>query len=188
MLCVDFIIISNCRNGLIIIIIKIKNVLNICQKVFETSQNSFFVTGKHRNTWSKYKHHHIVQEGGFMGLHYTSVNLTMVGNVSTTTTSTTLEDIEGVRSVKVFLWSTCCCHCFCCHCLCCYCFCVHDNDQHNSWGYRGDKHCERRIGRQSNIINEHIQLSIVHVFWNVLTYFEKVQAAKKIYCCPILFE
>ena len=102
MLCVDFVIISNCRNGLIIIIIKIKNVLNICQKVFETSQNSFFVTGKHRNTWSKYKHHHIVQEGGFMGLHYTSVNLTMVGNVSTTTTSTTLEDIEGVRSVRVY--------------------------------------------------------------------------------------
>ena len=157
-------------------------------KSFWNISKLIFVTGKHRNTSSKYKQHHIVQEGGFMGLHYTSVNLTMVGNVSTTTTSTTLEDIEGVRSVKVFLWSTCCCHCFCCNCLCCYCFCVHDNDQHNSWGYRGDKHCERRIGRQSNIINEHIQLSIVHVFWNVLTYFEKVQAAKKIYCCPILFE
>jgi len=53
----------------------------------------------------------LIQEGGFMGLHYTSVNLTMVGNVSTTTTSTTLEDIEGVRVtplsvIEIFLFAS----------------------------------------------------------------------------------
>ena len=94
----------------------------------------------------------------------------------------------GGEECESLLWSTCCCRCFCCHYLCCYCFCVHDDDKYNSGGYRGGEHCESRIGRQSNIGNEHIQLSIVHVFRNVLTYFEKVQAAKKNYCCPMIFE
>ena len=42
-----------------------------------------------------------VQEGGLMGLHYTSVNATL-GNITTTTTTskTVLEDIEGVRNLK----------------------------------------------------------------------------------------
>ena len=45
------------------------------------------------------------QEGGLMGLHYTSVNATL-GNITTTTTTskTVLEDIEGVRNLK-YLWN-----------------------------------------------------------------------------------
>ena len=108
MLYVDSIIITICRNGTDHHhhqdqdrpVCLSKSFWNFLEH--NTYQTSFLVTGKHTKTSSKYKHDHIVQEGGFMGLHYTSVNLTMIGNVSTTTTSTTLEDIEGVRSVRVY--------------------------------------------------------------------------------------
>ena len=108
MLYVDSIIITICRNGTDHHhhqdqdrpVCLSKSFWNFLEH--NTYQTSFLVTGKHTKIRSKYKHHHIVQEGGLMGLHYTSVNLTMIGNVSTTTTSTTLEDIEGVRSVRVY--------------------------------------------------------------------------------------
>ena len=47
-------------------------------------------------------HHHHWQEGGLMGLHYTSVNETL-GNITTTTTSKTVEGLEGVRMMLMML-------------------------------------------------------------------------------------
>ena len=61
----------------------------------------------HQHHHHHHHHHHQVphqycQEGGLMGLHYTSVNETL-GNITTTTTSKTVEGLEGVRMMLMIM-------------------------------------------------------------------------------------